>query len=383
MKKKIVVLLVLLIAGFAVWRLLHRQGKGSASAPATYGPAPAPVVVATAALRDMPVEIHTFGTVEASTTVTIRAQVTGMLSEVCFEEGQDVAAGQVLFRIDARPFEAALHQAEAALARSEAQRANAAREARRANDLQSRGFMSEQDRDQAATALQSAEAAAKSDAAAVESARILVDDCTIRSPLSGRAGRRLADAGNLVNANASALVTINRVCPVSVVFAVPQQDMALLRGWRTGPGVPVTVSLPEAAASEGGRLTFLDNSVDRATGTLTVKAEFANEDRRLWPGQFVDVRMRVGTETHALVVPFRAVQNGQQGTYLFVVADGHAESRLVKIGRSVGEDSVIASGLRAGERVVTEGQQRLGPGVAVSVRAPDERAPDQARRAAP
>ena len=371
MKRALSILLLLGLAVVLVWRghaILAARSAHKSAGPK--GGPPAPVIVADAARRDVPVEVRTFGAVEAAATVTIRPQVTGVLAEIGFTEGQEVRAGDVLARLDARPFEAALHQAEAAQARTLAQLANAARDAARMTNLFARGFVSETDRDQALTAVTTQQASSRGDAAAVESARILFDYCTIRAPMDGRTGRRLVDAGNLVAANGTALVTLNRLRPVRVTFAVPQAELAHLRDLPGLGAVAVEAILPdETDRPERGALVFLDNAVDPATGTIALKAEFPNSSNRLWPGQFVDVRMIVSVETNALTVPYRAVQNGQQGTYVFVVRDDlTVEVRSVRVARNREEESVIAAGLQAGDRVVVVGQERLGPGAKVQIR---------------
>ncbi len=368
MKKMLVVFLLILCAAAAYWRI-HAVRQAKAAGTKAGPGAAAPVVAARVGRTPMPVEIRTFGTVEALATVTVKAQVSGLLAEVAFAEGQEVKEGDLLARIDASPFEAALHQAEAALARTRAQRVNAERELRRMTELFAKGFVSENDRDQATTTAAVQQATERADEAAAESARIQLGYCTIRAPISGRTGRRLADRGNLVAANTTALVTVNQIRPVNVSFAVPQQDMERLRDWRTSPDMRVEAALTESGGeAETGRLAFLDNAVDRATGMITLKAEFSNVSSRLWPGQFVNVRLRIAVEANALVIPYRAVQNGQKGTYVFVVKpDQTVEVRPVKIARNIDEASIIAEGLAAGETVVTDGQQRLGPGTKVAV----------------
>ena len=369
MKKLLGFLLFILCAAGAYWRIHTVQQLNAVTAKASKSVAAAPVVTTVAERKPMPVEIRTFGTVEALSTVTIKTQASGLLSEVAFTEGQEIKKGDLLARIDTRPFEAALHQAEAALARTRAQRANAERDLRRMTELFAKGFASENDRDQAATTVSVQQASERADEAAAESARIQLEYCTIRSPVSGRTGRRMADQGNLVVANTTALVTINEIHPVNVSFAVPQQDLERLRDWQNAPDLRVEASLPESEGdAETGKLAFLDNAVDRATGMISLKAEFANTSNRLWPGQFVDVRLRIAIETNAVVIPFRAVQNGQKGTYVFVVKpDNTVDVRLVRIGRNVDESSIIADGVQAGDVVVTDGQQRLGPGTKVAL----------------
>lgn len=370
MKKLLVLILFIFLAAGAYWRIHALQQAKAARAKSGRVVVAAPVVATAVARKPMPVEIRTFGTVEASATVTVKAQVNGLLAGIAFTEGQDVKAGDLLALIDARPYETALHQAEAALARTQAQRANAERDLRRVTALFDQKFVSENDRDQAVTALAVLQASERADAAAVESARIQLDYCTIRAPMAGRTGRRLLDVGNLATANSTALVTLNRLQPVRVTFAVPQAELARLREQPSLQTVGVDAGLPdEPGRVERGSLVFLDNAVDAVSGTITLKAEFANPSDRLWPGQFVDVRMVISVETNRLVIPYRAVLNGQQGTYVFVLnpAQTAVAVRSVKIARNVEDESVLAEGLQAGEYVVTDGQQLLGPGAAVQV----------------
>ena len=367
MKKILGLLVLVVLVAACAWRIAELQKRKAAESKKTGTGAPLPVLLASAVSKPMPVEIRTFGTVEPATTVTIRAQVTGTLSAIGFAEGAEVHAGDLLFRIDPRPFQAALDQAVAAHARTQAQLENAARDVRRVTDLFDKKFVSESDHDQAVTALAALQASERADAAAIESTRIQLDYCAIRSPIDGRTGRRQVDAGNLVTANSTTLVTINQLRPVHVTFAVPEQDLARLRACQQNDGLSIDVFQPDdPGRTEAGRLVFLDNAVDRATGTLTLKAEFANADNWLWPGSFVNVRLVTTVETNACVIPFTAVQNSQQGTYVFVVRpDATVEVRPVTVSRTVGGESVIAAGLQPGDKVVTDGQQRLGPGASV------------------
>lgn len=371
MKRILGVLVVAAVVVVCVWRITNLQKDKVADGKKGAAGVPAPVLEAAVVCKPMPFEIRTFGTVEASSSVTVRAQVTGVLSEVGFAEGDEVKAGQLLFRIDPRTFEAALRQSEASVARTQAQLTNAVTEARRVTDLFGKGFISENDRDQALTAVATFRASARADEAAVETARIQLEYCTIRAPMDGRTGRRLLDVGNLATANSTALVTLNRLRPVRVTFAVPQAELARLREQSTLQAITVDAVLPEKSdRPEHGALAFLDNAVDPVTGTIALKAEFPNPSDSLWPGQFVDVRMVVAVETNALVIPYRAVLNGQQGTYVFVLNPEHTavDVRSIKIARSVEDESIVAEGLRAGEFVVTDGQQLLGSGVAVQAK---------------
>jgi multidrug efflux system membrane fusion protein len=368
MKKLLGLLLLAGLVAVCVWRIQGLQERRAADTKKDIKRRPASVLLAPVVCKPMPVEWQTFGTVEPATTVTIRAQVTGLLLETGFTEGGMIQAGQLLARIDPRPFAAELRQAEAALARTQAQYTNAQIEARRVVELFDKKFSSENDRDLALTAVAALRASLLADEASVESARIRLGYCEIRAPLFGCAGRRQVDAGNLVMANTTPLVTIHQVQPVDVSFAIPQQEMARLQG-RTQTGeLPVEARLPgELALVESGGLTFRDNAVDAATGTLLLKARFANAAGRLWPGQFVHVRLVASIETNALVIPYRAVQNGQQGTYVYLVLpDNTVTDRVVQITRTLGEESLVGKGVVPGDVVVTDGQQQLRPGAAIT-----------------
>lgn len=347
-----------------------------------------PVLVQEAVRKDMPVVLQAFGTVAAAVSVTLQPRVSGVLTQASFQEGQDVSAGDILFQIDPAECQNALQQAEAGLAKNQVLLRNARKENERQRELSQKGLVPQDLFDDAQTAMDALAATVQADEAAVADARLQLGYCTMRAPVAGRTGRRLVDPGNLVKANESPLVTINGIRPVDVSFAVPEQELARLRT-ATGAAAPdlaVTAALPEAAdRAIPGRLTFVDNTVDRTTGTVMLKARFDNEDGRLWPGRFVNVRLELAVETNAVVVPFRAVQNGQQGTYVFVVnPDLTVAVRLVGIARNVGEESILTRGLDGGERVVTDGQQRLGPGTVVHVQdlpagAPDTRSVGSAR----
>jgi multidrug efflux system membrane fusion protein len=367
--KQILALLLLVALSYAgYWRIQAVQRERATASRKGGGGRAAPVLTAAATLRPMPLELRTFGTVEPSTTVTVRAQITGTLEEIGFREGEEVAAGQVLFRIAPQSFEADLRLAEAAGARSTAQLAQAETEERRISELFEKKFATENDRDQARTAVAAWRATQRADAATLENARIRLGYCTIRAPLAGRTGRLLVDPGNLVSAQSTALVTIHRMRPVRVGFTLPQQELPRVSGREAARDLTVEAILPgHGTHPESGLLTFLDHSVDRTTGTIALKAEFANEALRLWPGQFVTVRLVVAVETNALVIPFRAVQNGQKGSYVYVLQpDATVTDRVVTITRLVEEDGIVGQGLTAGEVVVTDGQQLLKPGAAVT-----------------
>jgi len=330
-----------------------------------------PVRVATVTQKTVPIEIEAIGNAEPYSTVYVKSQVTGVLEKIHFIEGQDVKVGDSLFTIDRRPFEAALRQAEATLARETAQARNARAEAERFAKLFQEGVISKQQHDQALTDAEALEAAVRADLAAVERAQLELDYCSIRSPIDGRTGSLMVHSGNVVKANDLTLVAINRVTPIYVSFSIPEQYLAQVKKHIAVRRLHVE-ALPAGNEPQPahGQLTFVDNTVDAATGTIRLKATFPNQDRRLWPGQFVRVKLRLAEEPGVLVVPSEAVQTGQEGQYVFVVRpDLTAESRPVVVSRAHNGESVITKGLQAGETVVTDGHLRLAPGAKVEVKA--------------
>ena len=331
-----------------------------------------PVSIAVAAVRDMPVILRAIGNVDAYSTVAIKARVDGQIVEVNFRQGQAVGKGDVLFRLDARPFDAALRQAQANYARDKASRDQASSQERRYLDLLDKHFVSKEAYAQIGTAAETAEAALKASLAAVETARLNLQYCTIRSPIDGYVGRIMLQLGNLVKANdTNPLVVINQVKPIYATFAAPEQRLSEIR--RHMADGPLEVAVRSADTHQmplaTGRLVFVDNAVDVSTGTIKLRAEFENLDLALWPGQFVNVALKLYDQTNAIVVPSVAVQTGPQGEFVFVLKpDATAEVREVKVARTEGDLTVIAEGLAKGERVVTRGQLRLAPGVKVVVR---------------
>src|SRR5919108_4330852 len=352
------------IAALALSTLLgcSRKGAGGASK--------VPVTVAHAEQRAVPFEIPATGTAEPVQTVSLQSQVTGVLTRVTFHEGDDVSAGQVLFQIDPRPFQAALDQAKAVLARDQAQAQAAELDAQRYAELVKRDYVTKSDYDAKRAAADALQATLRADSAAVANAALNREWAAIRAPISGRTGRLLVREGNLVRANApDPLVIINQIHPILVRFAVPEQHLAGIQRYR-GNRLPVFVSPSKTdTIFTEGVLSFVDNSVDTATGTVLLKGEFPNRDNALWPGEFLSVRLRLYVEDSAVVVPSEAVMNSQQGTYLFVVnQDGTARSQPVTVERTAGAYAVIAQGVRAGEEVVTDGQVRLVSGAPVEVK---------------
>ena len=334
-------------------------------------PAAVPVTVASVVQKAMPIEIRVIGSAEANSTVAVRGQITGLLTSVNFKEGDDVQKDQVLFELDRRPLEAALQQAQASLARDVAQLANAESQAKRYQDLAERGIATREQVDTTRTGAAALAATVEADRAAVENAKVQLQYATIAAPLSGRTGALQVHEGNLVRANDTApLVIINQVSPIYVSFSIPESRLADLKRYMALRSLRVSASPPDDdAKTSNGEITFVDNSVDATTGTIRIKASFSNADRRLWPGQFVNVTVALATDTAAIVVPSAAIQAGQQGPYAFVVQpDKTVELRLVEVLRSGATETVIQKGLKLGEVVVTDGHLRLVPGSRIGIK---------------
>jgi multidrug efflux system membrane fusion protein len=357
-----------------------RGGRGGG------GGGPVPVVTTHVTQKSMPVRIPAVGTVEALSSVQIRAQVPGQLGAIHFAEGQDVTKGQRLFSLDPRPFQAALQQAEAVLARDTANAKNADAQKGRAEDLFKRGLIA---RDQYETQVSSAaalEATVAADKAAVENAKLSLQYAEISAPIAGRTGALGAHVGDLIRANdTNPMVVINQLSPVYVSFSVPGRYLPEIRRFQGQKPLPVTAMIPTSVTpgaqapatpapggktdpgTERGVVSFIDNAVDPTTGTIRLKGTFQNADRQLWPGVFVQVNMQLTTDADALVVPATAVQASQDGPYVYVVkGDRTVEMRTVKVDRQLGDEMILAEGVKAGEEVVTDGHLRLTPGARVS-----------------
>src|SRR5688572_9690286 len=330
-----------------------------------------PITVASVVEKEMPLDVSVVGTVEAFSTVAVRAQVTGELKAVNFKQGDDVREGQVLFTLDHRPLEAALHQAEANLARDTAQAANAKVIAQRMEDLVERGVGTREQRDTARTTAAALDAVVGANRAAVENAQVQLQYATIRAPIAGRTGALMVHAGNLVRANdQTPLVVINQVTPIFVSFGIPEALLPDLRRYMAMRELEVEALPPnEQITPATGRITFVDNQVDQTTGTIRIKATFPNSNRRLWPGQFVNVRVRLSSDPRALVVPSVAVQAGPDGQYVYVVrSEETVEMRPVVVARTAGAETVLKEGVKPGESVVTDGQLRLVPGGRITIK---------------
>lgn len=326
-----------------------------------------PVVAAPVVQKTAPVELRAIGNVEAYSTVSVKSQVEGPLERVSFREGQEVKKGDLLFSIDRRPFEAALKQAEATLARDVVQAKQARADAERHRKLYEQGILSKEQFDQSQANSDALDAAVHADQAAVDRAKIQLGYCAIRSPLDGRTGSLIVHEGNVVKADDASLVVINQINPIYVDFSVPEKYLSEIKRHMASRPLRVTALVPGQESSPvNGALTFVDNSVDPATGTIHLKGTFSNPRGPLWPGQYVNVKLELAGQPNAIVVPSQAVQTGQQGQYVFVIKpDLTTEVRPVVVDRTVEGDAVIASGLRAGEEVVTDGQLRLVTGARV------------------
>ncbi|HUQ91541.1 MAG TPA: efflux RND transporter periplasmic adaptor subunit [Bryobacteraceae bacterium] len=400
---KIVTIIVVSLASLLA---VGCTGKG-ASAPAEgaskggkKGGGDVPVTITKVSTREVPIEIQVIGNVEAYSTITVRAQATGELTKVFFQEGDYVKTGDVLFHIDRRPIEAEMNQVKANLRRQDAQlkqaEANMAKnvaqlqyaeaQSARSVKLFEQGLISKEQADQTSTnanvfkqtvaadraAIESVRADMAATQAALETSEVRLSYTEIRSPINGRTGNLLLKQGNLVTANNQDMVMINQVQPIYVTFAVPEAQLPAIKSAMAVGKLPVFAKpQDDETVQEGGLLTFVDNNVDMSTGTIKLKGTFPNTALKLWPGQFVRVTLRLSTRANALVVPNQAVQAGQDGPYVYVVkADRSVESRRIATGPRVDQDLVIEDGLALGETVILEGQLRLAPGMKVQVRDP-------------
>ena len=330
-----------------------------------------PVTVGTVVQKQMPIDIRIIGAVEAYSVVAMHAQITGQLTAVNFKEGEDVKKDQVLFALDRRPLDAALLQAQANLQRDIAQAANARVVAQRYQDLAGRGIATTEQLETSRAAAAALDATVDADRAAVENARVQLQYATIAAPIAGRTGTLMVHEGNLVRAaDTSPLVVINQVSPIYVSFGVPEARLNEVKRYMAQGTLRVDAQPPtETDRSSRGTITFIDNNVDQSTGTIKMKGTFPNDDRQLWPGQFVNVVLTLTTDPAAIVVPSAAVQTSQQGQFVFVVkADKSVEMRIVDIARTNGIETVIKSGVAPGETVVTDGQIRLVPGSHISIK---------------
>jgi len=353
---------LLLVAGCG------KSSSNNAASPANAAASAPPVTVAVAQQQPVPIEIDAIGNAQPYRTVQVKSMVDGQIDRVALQQGQDVRAGQMLFGLDKRPFKAALDQAEGKLAQDEATAANNKALAARANILLKQGVLAAQDAQTTIAQAQSSAAAVQADKAAVEQAKVNLGYTDIYAPISARAGAVLINLGNLVKANdTNPLTTLNEIEPIYVSFNIPEAQLAALHA-RGGKNLKVMAFPPNQQQGAEGRLTFIDNAVDATTGTIRLMATFPNHERRLWPGQFVNVTLVLGTDSHAIVVPSTAVQAGQEGKFVYVVKqDGTAVTTPVKSSRNYQQLAVIDRGVSQGESVVVDGQARVVPNSKVNV----------------
>ena len=329
-----------------------------------------PVTVAPVTQKTVPIEVHVIGNGEAYSTVVVKSQVDGQLDHVYFREGEDVQEGDLLFSIDPRPFDSALKQSEANLARDLAQAKNAQAQAERSQKLYNDGLISKEQYDQFRSNAGALEAAVRADQAAVENVKIQLGYCSIHSPLNGRTGKLLVHQGNIVKANDTALIEINQISPLYVNFSVPEQYLGQIKQYQARGKLKVEAVPPQdESRPEQGLLTFFNNTVDSTTGSILLRGTFQNVEKRLWPGQFVNVILRLTSRPNSVVAPTQAVQTGQAGHYVFVVGENlTVESRPVVTGPTIGGETVIEKGLQPGDKVVTDGQLLLFPGAKVELK---------------
>ncbi len=400
---------LIIVGAFLLPRLFEKKQQAAQSNQ----PPAVPVTTANVTLESVPLQVTAIGNVEAASTVAVTSEANGQLTKVHFTEGQFVKKGDPLFTIDPRPSQAGVaeasanqsrafgqqRQAEANLAKDMAQAKTAEVTAQRYETLFKEGVISREQYDQARTNADALAAVVKADQAAIASEResvnaakaaataskVLLSYTDIRAPISGRTGTLMIHQGNVIKANdTNPLVTINQVSPIFVTFSVPETQLPDIKRYMAQGELPVTATIPnDSGPAEQGTLSFVNNAVDTATGTVKLKATFANDQQRLWPGQFVNIAVTLTTQPDAIVVPAAAIQTGQKGRYVFVVkSDQTVESRDIEVQRTAGEKTIISSGISAGETVVTDGQLRLRPGS--KIRAANEGGkPAQARENTP
>ena len=365
------VLVLSLAAIVAIWRLSPGNEVPVAAAQT---PAPGvPVTAGTVAAQDVPVFLHGIGTVQAYNMVAVKSRVDGQIVKVDFKEGQDIKAGDPLFQIDPRPFQAALEQAQAAKQKDEAQLAGAQLDLERYEKLIGSGWQTRQSYDQQKAQVGQLQAAVKGDEAQINTAKLNLSYADIRSPIDGRLGARLLDKGNLVHANDNTpLVMITEIKPIFVSFTLPQDNFDDIReSQNKAPLAVYAYSGDGKKQLAEGKLTLIDNAIDQATGTIRLKARFENENERLWPGEFVSLRVVLSTRQNVATVPSQTVQDGPDGHYAYVIKpDNTVERRAVEVASIQDGIAVVTKGLAAGERVVVDGQYRLTNGARVNPAAP-------------
>ena len=368
LKRKLHLCSILLILT-AISVLTSCAKKDEAQASSQGARQAAPVVVAVAEQRDVPVQLNAIGNVESYQTVQIRSQVNGQVQSIFFKEGQDVHKGQLLFQLDKRPFQADLEKAMGMLQHDEAQAANSRLQGERYNALESQGVVSKEQADQVRAQAKADASAVYADKAAVDAAKVQLQYTDIAAPIDARTGALLINVGNLVKANDTPfLVQLNQVTPIYATFSIPENQLDAVRKFAAGDLRVLAYPKGQTTSPAEGKLSFIDNGVDMQTGTVKLKATFTNRDRRLWPGQYVDIVLNLSTRKQAILVPTKAIQTGQQGQYIYVVTpQSTAESRNVETSGTYQNETVVSAGISVGEKVVVEGQLRVAPNAKVAV----------------
>jgi membrane fusion protein, multidrug efflux system len=342
---------------------------GCSSKKTPFAKLPVPVVAAPAIQKNIPVQMNAMGSVEAFQTISVRSQITAQIKKALFKEGQDVKKGDLLLQLDCRTYEAALRQAEANLAKDRAQARYAEEQVRRYADLIKKEYVARDQYDQIQANSAALEATVKADEAVVESNRVQMQFCSIYSPIEGRTGMLKVNQGNIIKANDTELLTINQIQPINIAFAIPEKDLPRVKKYVAEKMLEVGAFIPGEERPEKGELAFVDNAIDKTTGTITLKGTFPNMEKRLVPGQFVNVVLTLTTLPDAVLVPTQSVEQGQAGQYVFIVrADLTVEMRPITIGAEIKGETVILKGIKAGERVVTDGQMQLLPGDKVVIK---------------
>lgn len=344
--------------------------KNGAQAEAGKSPPAVPVLVAQVVEKGMPLRLHAIGNVETIASVAVKARVDGQITHVHVRDGQDVAAGDLLFQLDPKPYQSQLEEAQANLDHDQAQLDYLKGQEERYQDLLKQNFVSKEGYAQVAANFRGAEASVKADQAAVQHARVNLGYTTIRAPINGRVGKVMLSEGNLVKGNDTVqMLVINQLSPIYVAVAVPQQYLNDIRTLHRTAPLRVEAALDKGGKTLTGKLAFIDNSVDVSTGTIKLRGVFDNREKELWPGQFVDAWVSLRDDDNALVVPTQALQTGPKGPYVYVVKpDSSTELRTVEVIRTEGEETVLAGGVAAGETVVVDGASRILPGTRVSTR---------------
>jgi membrane fusion protein, multidrug efflux system len=330
---------------------------------------PVPVVAGRAVVATVPVEVHGFGTVEASAYISVKTQVDGIIHKVAFKEGQFVKQGQLLFEVDPSPFQTKVDACQAIWARSQAMAKFEVEEARRYQELVGRGGATQREYEQQQSKADAAMAQAKADAASLESAKIDLEHCRVYSPIDGVVGSLSLDVGNTIKSRDLAVTQVRQIQPIYVSFAVPQQNLPEIQEQLKTAPLKVTVCVPGQNSPQGGLVDFVDNTVEAASGTIRLRGTFANADKRLWPGQFVDIHLVVRQLEGAVVIPSRAIQSSQQGLFVYLIGqDNKVHMQPVTPGVAYGENTVIQSGVKAGDLLVLDGQIRLAPDSVVEIK---------------